>query len=98
MSDTDSDSDIVKDFLVESYENLDRLLASKTGPVAAAGGALVTKRCATSGATRKRMPTAIFSHDSHSRGGLPPRMTTGTKLGPTASTFFWPSASPSLPP
>jgi two-component system chemotaxis sensor kinase CheA len=25
MSDTDSDSDIVKDFLVESYENLDRL-------------------------------------------------------------------------
>jgi hypothetical protein len=42
MSDTDSDSDMVKDFLVESYENLDRLLASKTGPVAAAGGALVT--------------------------------------------------------
>jgi hypothetical protein len=32
MSDTDSDSDIVKDFLVKSYENLDRLLASKTGP------------------------------------------------------------------
>jgi hypothetical protein len=25
VSDTDSDSDIVKDFLVESYENLDRL-------------------------------------------------------------------------
>ena len=98
MSDTDSDSDIVKDFLVESYENLDWLLASKTGPAAAAAGALVTKRCATSGATRKRMPTAIFSHDSHSRGGLPPRMTTGTKLGPTASTFVWPSASPSLPP
>jgi hypothetical protein len=60
MSDTDSDSDIVKDFLVKSYENLDWLLASKTGPVAAAGGALVTKRCATSGAARKRMQTAIF--------------------------------------
>jgi hypothetical protein len=60
MSDTDSDSDIVKDFLVKSYENLDWLLASKTGPVAAAGGALVTKRCATSGAARKRMQTALF--------------------------------------
>jgi hypothetical protein len=60
MSDTDRDRDIVKDCLVESYENLDRLLASNTRPVAAAGGALVTKRCATSGATRKRMQTAIF--------------------------------------
>src|ERR1700730_16441178 len=79
MSDTDSDSDIVKDFLVESYENLDRLLASKTGPVAAAGGALVTKRRATSGATRKRMPTDIFSHDSRSRGGRPPRMAPGNE-------------------
>jgi len=98
MSDTDSDSDMVKDFLVESYENLDRLLASKTGPVAAAGGPLVTKRCATSGRNQEENADRDFSHDSHACGGLPPRMTTSAKLGPTPSTFFWPSASPSFPP
>jgi hypothetical protein len=65
MSDTDSDTDIVKDFLVESYESgvtktWTGCLPQKPGPVAAGGDALVTKRCATSGATRERMRTAIF--------------------------------------
>jgi hypothetical protein len=59
-----------------------------SGLVAAAGGALVTKRCATSGATSKRMQTAIFPMILTSCGGLPPRMTTSTKLGPTTSSIL----------
>jgi chemotaxis protein histidine kinase CheA len=158
MSDTDSDSDIVKDLLVESYENLDWLdrtwsawrktphdrdalygvfrtihtikgtcgflglfqlekvthvgeslltrlrdgqltlnpqlttalldMVDAVRQMAAAGGALVTKRCATSGATSKRMQTAIFPMILTSCGGLPPRMTTSTKLGPTTSSIL----------
>ena len=59
-----------------------------SGLVAVAGGALVTKRCATSGATSKRMQNAIFPMILTSCGGLPPRMTTSTKLGPTTSSIL----------
>jgi len=119
----------VKDFLVESYENLDRLdrdlvgleknphdrdalsgvfraippskapAAFRVSPIT--GAPLKNRasgrgrRCAGYKTLRdeRRKPgrenaDRDFFHDSHSCGGLPPHMTTSTRLSPTTSSIL----------